>query len=114
MNFISHFDANTRSQFRYCTLQLLLLKFGSTQVIEEDKNVQKNIFGQLLCQKKKGFIKMTLLPLILTGEKNLKAQKQICDVAWSRRIDTGGVVHIACFSVILEYFRIKYRDNVAF
>lgn len=73
MNFISHFDANTRSQFRYCTLQLLLLKFGSTQVIEEDKNVQKNIFGQLLCQKKNEFIKMTLLPLILTGEKNLKA-----------------------------------------
>lgn len=57
---------------------------------------------------------MTLLPLILTGEKNLKAQKQICDVAWSMRIDTGGIVHIACFSVILEYFRIKYRDNVAF
>lgn len=73
MNFISNFDANTRSQFRYCTLQLLLLKFGSTQVIEEDKNVQKNIFGQLLCQKKNEFIKMTLLPLILTGEKNLKA-----------------------------------------
>lgn len=114
MNFISNFDANTRSQFRYCTLQLLLLKFGSTQVIEEEKNVQKNIFGQLLCQKKKGFIKMTLLPLILTGEKNLKAQKQICDVAWSRRIDTGGIVHVACFSVIFEYFRIKYRDNVAF
>lgn len=75
MNFISDFDANTRSQFRYWTLQFSLLKFGSTQVIEEEKNVQKNIFGQLLCQKKKGFgfIKMTLLPLILTGEKNLKA-----------------------------------------
>lgn len=73
MNFISHFDANTRSQFRYWTLQFSLLKFGSTQVIEEDKNVQKNIFGQLLCQKKNEFIKMTLLPLILTGEKNLKA-----------------------------------------
>lgn len=53
MNFISDFDANTRSQFRYCTLQFLLLKFGSTQVIEEDKTVHKNIFGQLLCQKKK-------------------------------------------------------------
>lgn len=52
MNFISNFDANTRSQFRYCAPQLLLLKFGSTQVIEEDKNVQKNIVGQLLCQKK--------------------------------------------------------------
>lgn len=114
MNFISNFDANTRSQFRYCTLQFLLLKFGSTQVIEEDKNVHKNIFGQLLCQKKNEFIKMTLLPLNLTGVKNFKAQKQICDVAWSRRIDTGGIVHIACFSVILEYFRIKYRDNVAF
>lgn len=73
MNFISDFDANTRSQFRYWTLQFLLLKFGSTQVIEEEKNVQKNIFGQLLCQNKNEFIKMTLLPLILTGEKNLKA-----------------------------------------
>lgn len=77
------------------------------------------MFGQLLCPKK---LKCHFLPLILNGEiKGLKSLETEIGFATfffkkkKRRTDTNSAIpHGACFSVIVEYFRNKYRDNLAF
>lgn len=64
---------------------------------------------------------MSFFPLILNGEiKGLKSLEQKSDLRRSLKkkkenSDTNSAIpHVACFSVIVVYFRNKYRDNLAF
>lgn len=64
---------------------------------------------------------MSFFPLILNGEiKGLKSLETEIGFATffkkkKENSDTNSAIpHVACFSVIVVYFRNKYRDNLAF